>query len=66
MLPSLQVVMLCCAIKPLCGWNAEETVTVCRERCGGQGYQSCNKFGALLGFAHAGEAAWRSLRIFLS
>ncbi|KAI3425022.1 hypothetical protein D9Q98_008403 [Chlorella vulgaris] len=52
-----EVVMLCCAIKPLCGWNAEETVTVCRERCGGQGYQSCNKFGALLGFAHAGMTA---------
>ncbi|KAL4447754.1 hypothetical protein ABPG75_004973 [Micractinium tetrahymenae] len=52
-----EVVMLCCAIKPLCGWNAEETTTVCRERCGGQGYLSCNKFGAVLGFAHAGITA---------
>ncbi len=52
----VQVVMLCCAIKPLCGWNAEEAATVSRERCGGQGYLSCNKFGAILGFAHAGGA----------
>ena len=28
-------------------------VTVARERCGGQGYLSCNKFGHYLGLAHA-------------
>ena len=49
--------MLCCAIKPLCGWNAEEAASVCRERCGGQGYLSCNRFGSLIGFAHAGITA---------
>ncbi len=49
-----QVVMLCCSIKPLCGWNNEECATTCRERCGGQGYLSCNRFGSILGFAHAG------------
>ena len=31
-----EVVMLCCAIKPLCGWNNEDAATTCRERCGGQ------------------------------
>ena len=46
--------MLCCGIKPLCGWNAEQAASVCRERCGGQGYLSVNKFGSILGFAHAG------------
>ncbi|GAB4821263.1 hypothetical protein N2152v2_008309 [Parachlorella kessleri] len=52
-----EVVMLCCAIKPLCGWNNEDTSTACRERCGGQGYLSCNRFGSLIGFAHAGITA---------
>ena len=37
--------MLCCAIKPLCAWNIERCGTVCRERCGGQGYLSCNRCG---------------------
>lgn len=48
---------LVCAIKPLCSWNIEETATTCRERCGGQGYLSVNRFGSLLGFAHAGMTA---------
>lgn len=52
-----EVVMLCCAIKPLCGWCAERTASTCRERCGGQGYLSCNRFGSLIGFAHAGITA---------
>jgi len=47
------VVIQCCAIKPVAGWNLKEVVTVCRERCGGQGYLSCNKFGHYLGLAHA-------------
>lgn len=52
-----QVVILCCTIKPMCGWNLERTASVCRERCGGQGYLSCNRFGSLIGFAHAGLTA---------
>ena len=44
-----RVVMLCCAIKPLCAWNGNETATTCRERCGGQGYLSVNRFGQLIG-----------------
>jgi acyl-CoA oxidase len=34
---------MCCAIKPLASWLLEETVSICRERCGGQGYLSCNR-----------------------
>ncbi|MEW5298053.1 MAG: hypothetical protein WDW36_001215 [Sanguina aurantia] len=60
-----EVMVLCCAIKPLCAWNAEETGTVCRERCGGQGYLSCNRFGAILGFAHAGMTAEGDNRVLM-
>lgn len=38
-----EVVILCCAIKPLCAWNAEDATTTARERCGGQGYLSVNR-----------------------
>lgn len=52
-----EVVILCCTIKPMCAWNLERTASVCRERCGGQGYLSCNRFGSLIGFSHAGITA---------
>ena len=35
----------------------QDTATTCRERCGGQGYLSVNRFGQILGFAHAGMTA---------
>mmetsp|Transcript_28352 Transcript_28352/g.50648 ORF Transcript_28352/g.50648 Transcript_28352/m.50648 type:complete len:644 (-) Transcript_28352:428-2359(-) len=60
-----EVVVLCCAIKPLCGWNLQETATICRERCGGQGYLSCNRFGTLIGFAHAGMTAEGDNRVLM-
>merc|ERR1711931_482766 len=52
-----EVVTMCCAIKPLASWLLEETVSVSRERCGGQGYLSCNRFGVFLGLAHAAMTA---------
>ncbi|KAF9584912.1 hypothetical protein BGW38_004720 [Lunasporangiospora selenospora] len=52
-----EVVQLCCVIKPLITWNAERVATTCRERCGGQGYLSVNRFGQMIGFAHAGMTA---------
>lgn len=52
-----EVVILCCTIKPLCGWNLERAASTCRERCGGTGYVSCNRFGSLIGFSHAGITA---------
>jgi acyl-CoA oxidase len=52
-----EVVRLCCVIKPLVTWNLERVASVCRERCGGQGYLSCNRFGQSIGFSHAGMTA---------
>jgi len=44
---------MCCVIKAIAGWHVSETSTVCRERCGGQGYLSCNKFGIDAALSHA-------------
>ncbi|KAK9845389.1 hypothetical protein WJX81_005334 [Elliptochloris bilobata] len=60
-----EVVMLCCAIKPLCAWNGQETGTTCRERCGGQGYLSVNRFGHIIGFSHAGMTAEGDNRVLM-
>ncbi|RUS20838.1 acyl-CoA dehydrogenase/oxidase [Endogone sp. FLAS-F59071] len=54
---SEEVVRLCCVIKPMVTWNSERVATICRERCGGQGYLSVNRFGSFVGFAHAGMTA---------
>merc|ERR1712079_92667 len=52
-----KIVTMCCAIKPIASWHLEEVVTTTRERCGGQGYLSCNRFGTFLGLAHAAMTA---------
>jgi len=52
-----EVVIKCCAIKPLSSWNLCKTATTCRERSGGQGYLSVNMFGKHLESAHAGMTA---------
>jgi acyl-CoA oxidase len=61
----VNVVMLCCGIKPMCGWNCERTASTCRERCGGQGYLSCNRFGTIIGFAHATVTAEGDNRVLM-
>ena len=52
-----EIVTMCCIIKPLASWNVENVGTICRERCGGQGYLSCNRFGDVLSCAHAAMTA---------
>ena len=32
----MDVVRMCCAIKPMTAWHLNKTVTTCRERCGGK------------------------------
>jgi len=41
----------------MASWHLCKTVTVCRERCGGAGYLSINRFGQGIGSAHAGMTA---------
>jgi acyl-CoA oxidase len=52
-----ELVRLCCVIKPLVTWNLERVGTICRERCGGQGYLSVNQIACTVGQAHAGMTA---------
>eukprot|EP01116_Phalansterium_solitarium_P001542 TRINITY_DN11350_c0_g1_i1.p1 TRINITY_DN11350_c0_g1~~TRINITY_DN11350_c0_g1_i1.p1 ORF type:complete len:643 (+),score=249.91 TRINITY_DN11350_c0_g1_i1:115-2043(+) len=60
-----EVVQLCCVIKPMIAWHNERCGTICRERCGGQGYLSCNRFGHIIGFAHAGMTAEGDNRVLM-
>eukprot|EP00834_Sanchytrium_tribonematis_P002513 NODE_79_length_23048_cov_0.747614.p7 type:complete len:522 gc:universal NODE_79_length_23048_cov_0.747614:19912-18347(-) len=52
-----ELIRFCCVIKPLMTWHHQVTATVCRERCGGQGYLSANYLGMSIGFSHAGMTA---------
>ena len=51
------VVTMCCVIKAISGWHVGETAAICRERCGGQGYLSCNKFGSGIAGSHSSMTA---------
>jgi len=53
----LNVVRMCCAIKPYASWHLGHVVTTARERCGGQGYLSASRIGTYFGSAHAGQTA---------
>jgi len=52
-----EVVRLCCIIKPLVTWHGENTASICRERCGGQGFLASNRFGEGIAGSHAGITA---------
>lgn len=52
-----EVVRLCCIIKPLVTWHGENLASICRERCGGQGYLAANRFGDGIAGMHAGITA---------
>ena len=61
----MEVLILCCVIKPMITWANENTGTVCRERCGGQGYLSANRLGSVIQFAHAGMTAEGDNRVLM-
>ncbi|ELT92145.1 hypothetical protein CAPTEDRAFT_182867 [Capitella teleta] len=52
-----EIVTMCCVIKPLVSWHLQKTATVSRERCGGQGFLSVNRFGTFIGMSHAAMTA---------
>eukprot|EP00743_Colponemidia_sp_Colp-15_P001275 GILK01001398.1.p1 GENE.GILK01001398.1~~GILK01001398.1.p1 ORF type:complete len:666 (+),score=124.04 GILK01001398.1:45-2000(+) len=54
---AFEVMLLCCALKPLASWHCERVSSICRERCGGQGYLASNLFGEAIMGAHAGLTA---------
>lgn len=60
-----RVVVWCCVIKPMISWHNERVGTTCRERCGGQGYLSCNRLGQVIEFAHAGMTAEGDNRVLM-
>ncbi len=51
------IVRLCCFIKPIIAWNANDAGNICRERVGGQGFLSINRIEAMIGSAHSGITA---------
>ncbi|KAK9700578.1 hypothetical protein K7432_012129 [Basidiobolus ranarum] len=55
--PHAEGVRLCCVIKPRITWHTERLGSICRERCGGQGYLKSSRFSSTIGFAHAGITA---------
>ena len=55
--PPEDKVRLCCVIKPLISWVAERVGSICRERCGGQGFLSVNRVASIIGGSHAGMTA---------
>ena len=60
-----EVLSLCCIDKTMNGWNLERVASVCRERCGGQGYLSVNKFGDYISIAHAAITAEGDNRVLM-
>jgi len=61
-----EIVILCCAIKPIVSWHNERVGSICRERCGGQGYLSANRLGQIIQFAHAGMTAEGDNRVLMT
>ncbi len=59
------VLLLCCAMKALISWHAEDTATTCRERCGGQGFLAANRLGEGIIGGHAGMTAEGDNRVLM-
>eukprot|EP00126_Sphaerothecum_destruens_P009145 Sdes_comp20439_c0_seq1m14601 len=62
---SVDLVILCCVIKPFISWHLLKVANIVRERCGGQGYLACNMFGEAISGAHAGITAEGDNRVLM-
>ena len=51
------LLMICCVDKTMMGWHAERSITIMRERCGGQGFLAANTFGEAIAGCHAALTA---------
>lgn len=47
------------------GWHTERTISIMRERTGGQGYLGANMFGELMASSHAGITAEGDNRVLM-
>ena len=54
-----------CAIKGMVTWNQERVATVCRERCGGGGYNAHSRISEGITGAHSGMTAEGDNRVLM-
>ena len=52
-----QLIAQCCAIKAYTGWHVNQAANICRERSGGQGFLSANRFGLAITGTHSSITA---------
>lgn len=60
-----ELLSICCIDKTLIGWHNGKGVAIMRERCGGQGFLSANRFGDYTAGAHAAMTAEGDNRVLM-
>ena len=60
-----ELLSICCIDKTLIGWHGGRGGAIMRERCGGQGFLSANKFGEAIAGAHAAMTAEGDNRVLM-
>ena len=60
-----EIIRVCCATKALVSWNCGEVSTICRERCGGQGFLAYNRIHEGIIGGHSGMTAEGDNRVLM-
>lgn len=60
-----ELIRLCCIIKSMGSFNFERVASVGRERSGGQGFLSVNRFGEMIAGSHSGISAEGDNRVLM-